>query len=105
MVSPPRGITVTVHLNYGDSTFNQRGLTRMQQFAHGPPRTLCSSRHPATCDPARERARADILEDCEYANHAYLPAGAAFAGRAVIRPYCLMRNHVHISMTPSEEDG
>ncbi|WOE74573.1 transposase [Alterisphingorhabdus coralli] len=46
-----------------------------------------------------------FFEDDDYALYLDLLADAAAEARAEIWSYCLMPNHVHIIITPSDEDG
>jgi putative transposase len=46
-----------------------------------------------------------FFEDGDYALYLDLLAAAAERARAEVWAYCLMPNHVHIVLTPSDEDG
>ena len=50
------------------------------------------------------RART-FFEDSDYALYLYLLGQAAKRAQAEVWAYCLMPNHVHIILTPSDEDG
>jgi len=51
------------------------------------------------------RREAVFFDDDDYRAYLDLIAAAAARSRTAIWAYCLMPNHVHFIMTPSDEDG
>ena len=61
---------------------------------------------PATsCHPARQSSRAGVLRAGDYRLYRQLIAAAARRAGAEIWAYCLMPNHVHLIVTPTDQDG
>jgi putative transposase len=55
--------------------------------------------------PPRHRRGKTFFEESDYALYIDLLAEASARARTGIRAYCLMPNHVHIILVPSDEDG
>ena len=71
----------------------------------GPPSPPRAPRHPLSRDPARQSSRQTFFEEGDYGYYRELLAEAAHKAGAEIWCYCLMPNHVHVIVVPSDEDG
>jgi putative transposase len=72
---------------------------------HGPSRPRRRSPSPAPCHPARQRPRADLFTDADYALYRDLLAENCRAAEVAVWAWCLMPNHVHLILVPSDPDG
>lgn len=72
---------------------------------YGTPPSHRYSRLSTSCYAARQSPSADIFEDGDYELYKSLLSDAARKAGAEIWCYCLMPNHVHLIVVPSDEDG
>ena len=72
---------------------------------HGPPRPRRHSRLAAPRDAARQRTARTFFGDDDYALYRDLLAASCRAAEVEIWAWCLMPNHVHLILVPSDADG
>lgn len=72
-------------------------------ISNGAPSSSYLSRHSASHNAARKWRVTDLFGDDDYALYLDLPAQAAEQAQTEIWSYCLMPNHVHIIIVPSDD--
>jgi hypothetical protein len=99
-------ITVTITnyqlRNYGDSLLN---TLIIPYYHHGSLTSYCNSRLPHHVTQRGNRRDRTFFEDGGYKLYGVLLGEAARKAETEIWCYCLMPNHVHIIIVPSDEDG
>jgi REP element-mobilizing transposase RayT len=72
---------------------------------HGSDGASRGSRHPAPCHLAWQRPRPTIFSDDDFALYRDLLAEHRATAGVEIWAWVLLPNHVHLILTPSDEDG
>jgi len=72
---------------------------------HGSPAPHCDARPSPPYDSARQPPRTDFFEEGDYELYKSLLGEAPRKAGAEIWCYCLMPNHVHLLIVPSDADG
>src|SRR5690242_7750071 len=75
------------------------------EYGRGPDRPRCCAGLAPPCHPARYRRELVFFEADDYRLYRRLIATEARRARTAVWAYCLMPNHVHLIVTPADEDG